>query len=178
MPPPPHSLEDLLKDDSGDDFDKMDVDPPGAVAPPEKAAPPRAMPPLDIPQPGIKHPPPCSLSGIGSIDNSKPPTPKRERTYAAFMETMVGKEYVQKFRNAGKSMVTSPKAGYKDGDNGVAVTYRFNDWGIGGFDLPGGKFYDGCRYVHLCCECCLSLALSASFSALLGCVSMGRMSTS
>ena len=55
-----------------------------------------------------------SPSGIGSIDNSKPPTPKRRRTYAAFMETMIGKELVQKFRNAGKSMVTSPKAGYKD----------------------------------------------------------------
>ena len=49
MPPPPQSLGDLLKDDSGDDLDKMDVDLPSDVAPPEKAAFPRAMPPLDIP---------------------------------------------------------------------------------------------------------------------------------
>ena len=46
------------------------------------------------------------------------------------------------FRNAGKDMVTSPKAGYKDGNNGVAVTYRFHEWGIGSFDIPGGKFYE------------------------------------
>ena len=83
-----------------------------------------------------------SLSGIGSIDNAKPGTPKRKsRTAEAFMDTMRGKEFVQKFRNAGKDMVTSPKAGYKDGNNGVAVTYRFHEWGIGSFDMPGGKFW-------------------------------------
>ena len=48
------------------------------------------MPPLDIPQPGMKPDRVQSPSGIGSIDSAKPPTPKRERTYTAFMETMVG----------------------------------------------------------------------------------------
>ena len=158
MPAPPHSLADLLAEESGDDFDKMDICPPSAVAPPEKAAAPPAVPPLDIPQSEMKPDRLENLSSIGSIDNAKPGTPKRKsRTTEAFMDTMRGKEFVQKFRNAGKDMVTSPKAGYKDGNNGVAVTYRFHEWGIGSFDMPGGKFYDGCRYVQLCCERCLSL---------------------
>ena len=38
MPPAPQSLADLLAEESGDDLDKMQVDPPSAVAPPEKAA--------------------------------------------------------------------------------------------------------------------------------------------
>ena len=110
MPPPPHSLEDLLKDDSGDDLDKMDVDPPSAVAPPEKAAAPPAVPPLDIPQSEMKPDRLENLSSIGSIDNAKPGTPKRKsRTTEAFMDTMRGKEFVQKFRNAGKALVTSPQ---------------------------------------------------------------------
>ena len=157
MPPAPQSLADLLAEDSGDDVDKMQVDPPSAVAPPEKAAAPPAVPPLDIPQ-LLKPDRLENLSSIGSIDNAKPGTPKRKsRPVEPFMDTMLGKEFVQKFRNAGKALVTSPKAGYKDGNNGVAVTYRFHEWGIGSFDMPGGKFYDGCRYVQLCCERCLSL---------------------
>ena len=28
-----------------------------------------------------------------------------------------------------------------DGDNGLAVAYRFAEWGIGGFDIPAGKCY-------------------------------------
>ena len=54
MPPAPQSLADLLAEDSGDDVDKMQVDPPSAVAPPEKAAAPPAVPPLDIPQSEMK----------------------------------------------------------------------------------------------------------------------------
>ena len=139
--PAPQSLADLLAEDSGDDVDKMQVDPPSAVAPPEKAAAPPAVPPLDIPQSEMKPDRLENLSSIGSIDNAKPGTPKRKsRTVEAFMDTMLGKEFVQKFRNAGKALVTSPKAGYKDGNNGVAVTYRFHEWGIGSFDMPGGKF--------------------------------------
>ena len=64
-----------------------------------------------------------NLSSIGSIDSAKPGTPKRKsRPVEPFMDTLLGKEFVQKIRNAGKNMVTSPKAGYKDGNNGVAVT--------------------------------------------------------
>ena len=102
MPPAPQSLADLLAEDSGDDVDKMQVDPPSAVAPPEKAAAPPAVPPLDIPQ-LLKPDRLENLSSIGSIDNAKPGTPKRKsRTAEAFMDTMRGKEFVQKFRNAGK----------------------------------------------------------------------------
>ena len=115
MPPAPQSLADLLAEESGDDLDKMQVDPPSAVAPPEKAAAPPAVPPLDIPQSEMKPDRLENLSSIGSIDNAKPGTPKRKsRTAEAFMDTMRGKEFVQKFRNAGKNMVTSPKSGYKD----------------------------------------------------------------
>ena len=68
-----------------------------------------------------------SLSSIGSIDNAKPGTPKRKsRTAEAFMDTMLGKEFVQKLCNAGKNMVSSPKAGYQ----------RPPDQGIQANDMP------------------------------------------
>ena len=36
MPPAPQSLADLLAEESGGDLDKMAIDPPSAVAPPEQ----------------------------------------------------------------------------------------------------------------------------------------------
>ena len=134
MPPAPQSLADLLAEESGDDLDKMEVDRPSAVAPPKKAASPPATPP---------RPPPLKMPDgneavNAAIAGASSGTPKRKKVeHDPFIDTLGGKEFVQKFLNAGKPMKVSPRAGFKESDkcDGLSATYRFLSFGLG---EPGG----------------------------------------
>ena len=75
-------------------------------------------------------------------------TPKRKKVgYGPFIDTLGGKEFVQKLLSAGKPMKVSPRAGFKESDkcDGLSATYRFLRFGLGGKKIPGGKYYDGAR---------------------------------
>ena len=144
MPPAPQSLADLLAEESGDDLDKMEVDRPSAVAPPKKAASPPATP---------LRPPPLKMPDgneavNAAIAGASSGIPKRKKVeHDPFIDTLGGKEFVQKFLSAGKPMKVSPRAGFKESDkcDGLSATYRFLRFGLGGKEISGGKYYDGAR---------------------------------
>ena len=142
--PGAHSLSDLLAAESEPDLGSMSGDACSPVASPQKAASPPATPP---------RPPPLKMPDgneavNAAIAGASSGTPKRKKVeHDPFIDTLRGKEYVQKFYNAGKPMKASPRAEFKESDkrDGLSATYRFQGFGLGGKEIPGGKYYDGAR---------------------------------
>ena len=142
--PDAHSLSDLLAAESETDLGSMSGDACSPVASPQKAASPPATPP---------RPPPLKMPDgneavNAAIAGASSGTPKRKKVdHDPCSDTLRGKEYVQKFYNAGKPMKASPRAEFKESDkrDGLSATYRFQGFGLGGKEIPGGKYYDGAR---------------------------------
>ena len=142
--PDAHSLSDLLDAGSETDLGSMSGDACSPVASPQKAASPPATPP---------RPPPLKMPDgneavNAAIAGASSGTPKRKKVeHDPFIDTLGGKEFVQKFLSAGKPMKASPRAGFKESDkrDGLSATYRFLRFGLGGKKIPGGKYYDGAR---------------------------------
>ena len=142
--PDAHSLSDLLAAESETDLGSMSGDACSPVASPQKAASPPATPP---------RPPPLKMPDgneavNAAIAGASSGTPKRKKVeHGPFIDTLCGKEYVQKFLSAGKPMKVSPRANFKEPDkrDGLSATYRFLRFGLGGKKIPGGKYYDGAR---------------------------------
>ena len=143
--PDAHSLSDLLDADSETDLGSMSGDACSPVASPQKAASPPATPP---------RPPPLKMPDgneavNAAIAGASSGTPKRKKVeHDPFIDTLGGKEFLQKFFSAGKPMMkVSPRAGFKESDkcDGLSATYRFLHFGLGGKDMPGFKYYDGGR---------------------------------
>ena len=129
--PDAHSLSDLLAAESETDLGSMSGDACSPVASPQKAASPPATPP---------RPPPLKMPDgneavNAAIAGASSGTPKRKKVeHDPFIDTLRGKEYVQKFYNAGKPMKASPRAEFKESDkrDGLSATYRFLHFGLGG----------------------------------------------
>ena len=142
--PDVHSLSDLLAAESEPDLGSMSGDACSPVASPQKAASPPATPPRPAP---LKMPD-GNEAVNAAIAGASSGTPKRKKVdHDPFIDTLRGKEYVQKFYNAGKPMKASPRAEFKESDkrDGLSATYRFQGFGLGGKEIPGGKYYDGAR---------------------------------
>ena len=99
--PDAHSLSDLLAAESETDLGSMSGDACSPVASPQKAASPPATPP---------RPPPLKMPDgneavNAAIAGASSGTPKRKKVeHDPFIDTLRGKEYVQRFYNAGKPM--------------------------------------------------------------------------
>ena len=140
--PDAHSLSDLLAAESEPDLGSMSGDACSPVASPQKAASPPATPP---------RPPPLKMPDgneavNAAIAGASSGTPKRKKVeHDPFIDTLYGKEYVQKLLNAGKPMKVSPRAGFKESDKRDGLSAGVRPWqALGSGPAPVSRVLGAC----------------------------------